>query len=225
MDNFFEKIYIINLKRSPERKADMISQLEKNNVKNYIFIPTIDGKEIDKNKLKESNEWAYPGNKICNVDCSCKGKGHRLSESQLSLHLNNYYIWKDIVKNKYERCLILEDDCMSTEEYKDLNEDVKNMPDKWELLFLGHSNKTKWSKEERLNKFKKLTHGVNETHIYGVSLEGAKILINNTYPLRAAIDGYLAHFMINKGVLKEVYISSKNYGINGSIKKHYKTTI
>jgi len=47
MDNFFEKIYIINLKRSPERKADMISQLEKNNVKNYIFIPTIDGKEID----------------------------------------------------------------------------------------------------------------------------------------------------------------------------------
>ena len=55
--------------------------------------------------------------------------------------------------------------------------------------------------------------------------QGAKILINNTYPLRAAIDGYLAHFMINKGVLKEVYISSKNYGINGSIKKHYKTTI
>lgn len=226
INNYFDKIYIINLNRSPERKINMISQMEKYNITNYVFIPTIDGKDIDKNILKYNNQWAYPGNKLCKSNCSCKGKGHKLSANQISLHLNNYYIWKDIEHNNYKKCLILEDDCMFTDKIEQLNHDLNIIPHDWELLYLGHSNKinTSNSKEEN-SKFKKLIKGINETHIYAVSLEGARILIEHTYPIRAAVDGFLAHFMINNKILNNVYISKTTYAINGSLKKIYKTTI
>ena len=94
------------------------------------------------------------------------------------------------------------------------------------MLYLGHSQKIRSSntKEENI-KFKKLIWGVNETHIYGVSLEGARILIEHTYPIRAAIDGYLTHFMINNRVLQNIYISKTSYAKNGSLNKLYKTTL
>ena len=226
IDNYFDKIYIINLKRSPERRKNMILQMEKYKIKNFIFPPTIDGKYLDKNKLKENNEWAYPGNKLCNNTCSCGGKGHHLSPTQISLHLNNYHIWQDMVKNNYKKCLILEDDCVFTEYFENLANDIKFIPENWELLYLGHSQKINSSNtEEKNSKFKKLIRGVNETHIYGVSLEAARILIEHTYPIRAAIDGYLAHFMINNRVLQNNYISKTSYATNGSINKIYKSTI
>ena len=226
INNYFDKIYIINLERLNDRKINMISQMEKYNITNYVFIPTIDGIDIDKNILKNNNEWAYPGNNLCRKSCSCKGKGHHLSASQISLHLNNYYIWKDIVKNNYKKCLILEDDCIFTDKINQINDDLNDIPDDWKLLYLGHSSKIKKSNTEEVNnKFKRLIGGINETHIYGVSLECARTLIEHTYPIRAAVDGFLAHFMINNKVLNNVYISKTSYAINGSLKNIYKRTI
>jgi hypothetical protein len=49
--------------------------------------------------------------------------------------------------------------------------------------------------------------------------------MEHTYPIRAAVDGFLAHFMINNKILNNVYISKTTYAINGSLKKIYKTTI
>ena len=117
INNYFDKIYIINLERSPERRDMIISQMKKYNITNFIFAPTIDGKYLDKNKLKENNEWAYPGNKLCNNTCSCRGKGHNLSAGQISLHINHYNIWRDMVNNNNKKCLILEDYCIFTENF------------------------------------------------------------------------------------------------------------
>jgi GR25 family glycosyltransferase involved in LPS biosynthesis len=226
IENYFDKIYIINLKRSPERRNNMISQMKKYNITNFIFLPTIDGKYLDKNKLKENNEWAYPGNKLCNNTCSCGGKGHNLSAGQISLHINHYNIWQDMVKNNYKKCLILEDDCIFTEYFENLENDIKFIPENWELLYLGHSQKIRsFNTKEKNIKFKKLIRGVNETHIYGVSLEGVRILIEHTYPIRAAVDGYLTQFMINNRVLQNIYISKTSYAKNGSLKKIFKTTL
>ena len=324
IENYFDKIYIINLERSLERKKDMISQMKKFNITNFIFLAATDGKTLDKNKLKENNEWAYPGNQNCKlweisstffnyenkilklkkqyknttntekrnkfkkkikqikqhknkkiwdissifinyenkilklrekqknrlsikeknelnnkikeikqevekliqITCNCRGKGHDLSAAQISLHLNNYYIWQDMIKNNYKKCLILEDDCVFTEYFENLENDIKFIPENWELLYLGHSKKiTSSNTEEKNIKFKKLIKGVAETHIYGVSLEGARVLIEHTYPIRAAIDGYLARFMINNRVLQNIYISTTSYALNGSVYKLYKTTL
>ena len=83
--NYFDKIYIINLERSPERKQNMLAQMKKYNITHFVFLPGIDGKNLDINKLRENNEWAYPGNKFCDVTCSCGGNGHQLSGQQIAL--------------------------------------------------------------------------------------------------------------------------------------------
>lgn len=37
LNNFFDKIYVINLKNSIDRKNHIINEFKKNNIKNYEF--------------------------------------------------------------------------------------------------------------------------------------------------------------------------------------------
>lgn len=49
----------------------------------------------------------------------------------------------------------------------------------------------------------------------------AKVLSSNMFPIRAAIDGYLHKFIIEAGLIKNVYVCSKNIVLNGSIEKKF----
>ena len=223
MDTYFDKIYIINLDKDVKRKSNMISQMVKHNIHNYVFQKATSGIDIDKNEYIKNKEWAYPGNNFCNINnnCSCSGKGHELSVNEIALHLSHYHIWKDIVKNNYQKCLILEDDCIFTENINTFNNIISNIPNNWELLYLGHSKKINGSYGNNSiiinSDFNKLLYGINETHIYAITNDCANILINNMLPIRAAVDGYLGHFMVTKKVLSNVFVSRNDYGINGSL--------
>lgn len=224
--NFFDKVYIINLKRSPDRKNNMIEQLNKYNITNYFFIDTIDGQDVDTEDLKRTKKWAYPNNDFCSNGCSCRGKGHSLSNAQLSVHINHYNIWQNMIENKYNNCLILEDDCVFTDEAFNFDKIVDYIPKDWQILFLGHVHRIGSGNSIEINdKFWKVTKHIPESHIYGITRECAELLVKNAYPLRAAVDGYLSHFMINNKVINNAYVSKTNYGLNGSLQKIYKTTI
>jgi GR25 family glycosyltransferase involved in LPS biosynthesis len=223
IDTYFDKIYIINLDKDVKRKSNMISQMVKHNIHNYVFQKATSGIDIDKNEYIKNKEWAYPGNNFCNINnnCSCSGKGYELSVNEIALHLSHYHIWKDIVKNNYQKCLILEDDCIFTENINTFNNIISNIPNNWELLYLGHSKKINGSYGNNSiiinSDFNKLLYGINETHIYAITNDCANILINNMLPIRAAVDGYLGHFMVTKKVLSNVFVSRNDYGINGSL--------
>ena len=216
MNSFFDKIYIINLKRSVERRDHQITQMKKYNITNYVFIEGILGSTVNMKELKKTKQWAFKGNDFCKNTCSCKGGGHFLTANQIGLFQAHYNIWKDMLKNNYTKCLILEDDCIFTEAVANFNTVIKDIPDNWELLYLGHAALAHSAPNEN-SSFKKLLKGIAQAHIYAITSECAKILIQHTYPFRAAVDGYFAHFMTNNKVLKNVYSSKTHFGTNGSL--------
>lgn len=224
INTYFNKIYVINLTSSIHRKNYMIDQFKKFNITNYEIFPATNKNNIDIQKLKNNKLFAFPGNDFhCTLDCSCKGKGHNLSAGENALSLSHYRIYQDIVKNKYEKCIILEDDCIFTNEIENFNNIINYIPQNWELLYLGHSNLLKYHNHTNINNpyfFK--TSGLPQTHIYALTYNCAKKLILNIFPLRAAIDGYLCYFMISKNVIKNAFVCSKQIGINGSLEQIFK---
>ena len=227
MNNYFDKIYIINMKESINRKIYMTEQMNKFNITNYVFQNAVVGEDISKDSFKEKKLWAYPGNEFCESTCSCSGNGHDLTKIQIAVHLSHYSIWEDMLKNNYKKCLIFEDDVNLTDENNKFEDIIREVPDDWEFIYYGHSQKINNGNSIDINNhyFKKLIRGINESHMYAITNDAAKILVENTYPIRAAVDGYFAHFMINKGVLSNIYICKLMLGTNGSLCGQFKSTI
>ncbi len=46
------KVYIVNLKNSTERRKNILSELKKQNIKNFQIIDAVDGKKLQDKDLK-----------------------------------------------------------------------------------------------------------------------------------------------------------------------------
>lgn len=59
--------------------------------------------------------------------------------------------------------------------------------------------------------------------MYAITKECANIMTDHTYPIRAHIDGYFAHIMIDNKLLTDVYICKLTLGLNGSLCNNFKS--
>ena len=229
MDRFFDKIYVINLESSKDRRVSMESQFKRLGIKNYIIFPATPTGMLNREQLKKDHLWAFPGNKFhCTEECSCRGDGHVLSDGQVASSISHAKVYEDIVVKGYSRCLILEDDCIFMEEAtKKFDEIVKDLPENWEMFYLGQPHMiTHWNSAEIGSRyFKRLLHGVALAHIYAITGEAAKKMVEHVFPIRASPDGYLAHFVVTKKLLDRVFISNVSLALNGSLTGHFQTQV
>lgn len=213
INTFFDKIYVINLSYSVERKKSMVDQFEKYNIKNYIFIEATDKNTLNFDELVEKKMWGCLQN--CVSVCTCRNS---LGDGNIALSISHYRIYCDIIENGYNRCLILEDDCIFLDEMYNFNDIENYIPEDWELLYLGNSKFISSNTSTDIgNTYFLKCFGVPCTHMYDITNSTAKLLAKNIFPVRAAIDGYLHRFIIDKKILKNVYICSKTFALNGSV--------
>ena len=94
------KIFIINLKRSPDRKTKMITQLEKLSNSKYekFFFEAIDAKENQ--HLSFMQHFSYFTKYI---------KGRHLTDGEFACYTSHYCLWKKCIELN-EPIIILEDD-------------------------------------------------------------------------------------------------------------------
>lgn len=217
INNFFDKIYVINLSYSVERKKSMIEQFEKYGIKNYIFIEATDKNTLNFDELVKKKIWSNPY--ICPLDCTCEGTGqHDVGNGNIALSISHYRIYCDIIEKEYNKCLILEDDCIFSNEINNFNDIINNIPEDWELLYLGNSKFIHDSTTSEIgNSYFLRCLGVPCTHMYAITNNSAKLLVKNIFPIKASIDGFLHRFIIAKNILKNVYICTKTFAINGSV--------
>jgi GR25 family glycosyltransferase involved in LPS biosynthesis len=115
LNDFFSKIYCINLDSRPDRYKQCLVEFEKLNII-IERISGIDGKKISNNNLK-------------------------LSAGAYGLLLTNIKIINEAILNEYENVLILEDDVMFNNKFYEIfNEKILSLPNDWDLLFLGGSH-------------------------------------------------------------------------------------
>lgn len=130
LNNYFDKIYCINLDRRTDRWKECVLEFNKHQLDVERF-SAIDGKndpEIIK-KVDKSYNLVYG-----DVGCA---RSHRLIIDKSN-------------KNNFESILILEDDVEFHENLNDLFFDMINqVPDDWDILFLGsnYSLNNHWQKE------------------------------------------------------------------------------
>ena len=136
----------------------------------------------------------------------------KLNNAEIGCFLSHHNLYKRILDEGHETALILEDDCLFIEGYKEVVEQaMKDIPKDWDMLYLGQANydSIKIAQSAELK-----THAIKEnvsgrlyrasrcwlTHAYVVNRKVLPKLIEGTKVLYASIDGVLADLQENLNV-------------------------
>jgi GR25 family glycosyltransferase involved in LPS biosynthesis len=114
LNDYFTKIYVINLDRRPDRYQECQIEFNKIGI-NVERIPGIDGKEMP-------NTWGLtPREKAC--------------FAVTTVHRN---LLSKALLNNYPNILIFEDDVVFIDNFNEIfNERIKSLPEDWNLLLIG----------------------------------------------------------------------------------------
>ncbi|MDB5190734.1 MAG: glycosyl transferase family 25 [Segetibacter sp.] len=218
LNNFFDHIYVLTLERATDRQLKMKEVLED---LNYTFFIGVDKKDLTIDELVENK--IYDEQKAI----SLHRFGKPMNTGQIGCAWSHRLLYEDMVKNKYQKVLILEDDVVPNKEgFNVLEKMIKDLPSNWELWYLDyHKNlrrnfgtwvkqqgyhlqrlagKLKWS-HKTINNFyarKFNDHlflaGFHElTSAYAITQTAAKKLIELQTPVAFVADDLLAHACSN----------------------------
>jgi GR25 family glycosyltransferase involved in LPS biosynthesis len=113
LDEYFDQIYCINLQSRPDRLAQFINNYDTLGTTKINIVKAVNGKEID------PGDWEH----------SLGALGCRLS------HLN---IYKEAVRNGYERILVLEDDVVISKKFREkLSKLLTCTNNDWDMIYFG----------------------------------------------------------------------------------------
>jgi GR25 family glycosyltransferase involved in LPS biosynthesis len=170
INKYFDKIFIINLKKRIDRRDSMIKKLKIAGITNYEFIHAIDGSQ-------QPYYNHYLNFRIRNQFFEGPG-AYGILMSALKI-----LIWSKI--KKYNRILILEDDAIFHKNFtKTFNERIKNVSS-WKLLYLGTSlHEWRFSERCSINKAKSImtsTGTIAGAFAVGIDSSVFDLLINSIY--------------------------------------------
>lgn len=129
----FDEIYVINLKRRPEKRTILEETFKKFRL-NVTFWDAVDGMEITDKYLEDFGVKMIPG---------YLDPHHRrpMKYGEIGCSLSHYFIWKDIEAKGHKRALILEDDAtfepMFRRQWNRMFADVQEFIPNWDLIYLG----------------------------------------------------------------------------------------
>lgn len=113
-NNFFDKIYCINLDRRVDRWDHFLKQSNRFHLENFERISAVDGNELN------SSDYNSP-----------------LSKGELGLLLTTTKIFEKAKEENIQRILILEDDCVFENKILDLQIYLNNLPEDWDMVYFG----------------------------------------------------------------------------------------
>lgn len=133
-NDYFDRIYVITLKKSTDRHSIFQETLEG---LNYKIFYGVDGSQLQVDKLKEDGIYHSHLTKLMK-----KRIGRRPSEmspARIGCALSHLEIYKEVLEHKYQRVLIFEDDpVFKIKDVQTVEKAFEELPDDWELLYFGH---------------------------------------------------------------------------------------
>lgn len=149
------KTYVISLDRTPERFAFVKKQLDEQNLK-YKKFKAVDGYELDfqnaetgeflaSEKKKDFSKYSWEnGPTTYNVVLHGRTlmkifvEKKQFSLGEIGVTCSHREIWKEMIKNNYDKVMVFEDDVIFDKDFKkNLAEYVADLPDDWDIAFLG----------------------------------------------------------------------------------------
>lgn len=149
------KIYVISLDRTPERFSFVKKQFDEQGIECERF-KAIDGYELDfqntetekflsAEEKKDFRNYSWE-NKPAKYNVVLHGRSLMqiivdktpLSLGEVGVACSHREIWKELIKNKYDKVMVFEDDVVLDEDFRsNLREYISDLPDDWDIAFLG----------------------------------------------------------------------------------------
>jgi len=192
-----DSTYVINLKGRTDR-WDAVQTAFKNTGLTLKRWDAVNGRELSEEYIRSVTT------DVCNVVCS---------PAMIGCWLSHYTLWKYVVDNKLNNVLVLEDDALPVDNFREkLNEYWKGVPDNWDIIFFGCSGSC--DNYPNYPFATKLLYGDNKrisdhiivpsfpllTHAYMLSYNGAKKLTEDESlkKVNYHIDFQMAKYLFNK---------------------------
>ncbi len=181
-----DNIYICHYTKLVDRKNILINHLSSRDIYQYEWVENYNADDWDVGEIKKE----YPN--IFEITTN----GKKLPYSIISLLLKHLWILKDMVKKQYKSVLILEDDVVLCDNFKEKLEIYMNqLPSDWDLGWVGTCCNLHASMNGNTNVYRK--NGSRCTHAFVVNLKCAEtVLPDLNYPNNAA-DWYY-NYLIEK---------------------------
>ncbi len=219
LNAYFDAVYVISLERATERHAHVKKELEG---LSYQLFYGVDKQNLDVEQLKKQG--------IYNEEKAIQN--HRFTKpllpGMIGCSWSHRNIYDDIIKNNYANALILEDDILIDDDTViHFPEMMKELPDDWELVYLGYARhesaslinnlkKTAYHLQRLFGRHKfshrtihnlypsRITNHVykagyhDQTHAYAVTRSGAAKLRKLQEPITFIADNLLAYAATNE---------------------------
>lgn len=178
--NFIDKIYVVHYAPLKDRKEFMLKQFELFGIINYEIVEGIGRNSIDEDFINNFN----------------KEHNTNLTAAVVAISITHVDIYRDIVKNNYKSCLILEDDAILCADFDiHFNNYMNTIPNDYDMAFINggyrhveHTTPDKiWYKE----------HTTNTCCAYIVTKKACEIIIPSILPFMGGIDQDLNPIIIN----------------------------
>lgn len=246
LNNFFDKIYVITLKRATDRHLHIQQELDG---LQYSLFYGADKMDLNLEQLALQQE--YDPELAIKKNVMHK----RMTAGEVGCSISHRMIYQEVIKHQYNKVLILEDDVVIDRKNILLFETIsKELPDNWQLWYLGYTKNVTPPANAVAKKLfyhfcyslgikRTLNHTVINhlyptpytallqkagfhdcTHAYAVTNEAASILLKQQTPVQYTADNLLAFTCGNN--LLQAFISipvliNQQYQLNGNSTTSY----
>ena len=187
ISDYFDKIFIINLPRSVKRRALMLYQMGKMQIKNYELVQAVEGRNVDLKKMKEDGWLQWD-------DWNLRD----LTPGEVGCCLSHIQVWKTAVEQNLKRVLICEDDIVWRPDANDIADQfMSEVPADWDIIHF-HSHIRVGSGLSSDIRRKMISAHVWQGHAegrssacYALTQRGANFLLKIAFPIRYTSDGII----------------------------------
>uniref|UniRef100_A0A8C3A291 Cerebral endothelial cell adhesion molecule n=1 Tax=Cyclopterus lumpus TaxID=8103 RepID=A0A8C3A291_CYCLU len=171
----FNEIYLINLRRRPDRRDHMLFSLNELEI-DVKVVDAVDGNALNSTDIKILGVDLLPG-------YYDPFSGRTLTKGEVGCFLSHYFIWKEMVDLQMNMTLVLEDDVRFQANFKRrvllLMEEVEQVELDWDIIYFGRKQVNP-GKEEAVEDVHNLVKADYSywTLSYAISLQGAQKLLN-----------------------------------------------
>uniref|UniRef100_G3PZE4 Cerebral endothelial cell adhesion molecule n=1 Tax=Gasterosteus aculeatus aculeatus TaxID=481459 RepID=G3PZE4_GASAC len=163
-------IYLINLRRRPDRRDRMLFSLNELEV-DVKVVDAVDGNALNSSDIKLLGVDLLPG-------YYDPFSGRTLTKGEVGCFLSHYFIWKEM-----DKALVFEDDVRFQANFKrrvlTLMEEVEQAELDWDIIYFGRKQVNPGNEEAVENIHNLAVAGYSHwTLSYAVSLQGAQKLLN-----------------------------------------------